>query len=128
MSKIVPILAAVMLVITCGCSQQSVNSANKDVQHDVSTVSTDAQKGMATVSKDVKPKAQELDLGARVTTALDANANLPQTIRVDASPTGVRLKGTVTSAKQKHLAGEIAKQTLPQGDTVTNDLTVAAAQ
>ena len=115
MAKILPLAIAIMLIVASGCSKDTVNNASKDVQHDVNVV-----------AKDVKPKAQELDLGARVTAALTANANLPKTIRVDASPTGVRLKGTVTTATQKHLAGEVAKQTLAPTDTVDNELVVKA--
>jgi len=75
---------------------------------------------------EAKPQLDKLDLGARVTAALNANANLPHTIRVDADTTGVRLRGTVNDAHQKALAGKVAQQTLPAGKVVKNELTVKA--
>jgi len=116
MRRISPWWAAVVLVLGAGCSQSTINSADNDIQHDVGRVTRKAQ-----------PKLEELDLGARVTAAIQANANLPRTIRADASPTGVRLKGDVQTAKQKRLAGEIAKQTLKPGENVDNQLKVTGA-
>jgi osmotically-inducible protein OsmY len=73
-----------------------------------------------------KPEADKLDIGVRVTTALNANANLPHTIRVDANTSGVRLRGHVQTQAQKKLAGQIAKETLPQGKSVDNEVAVKA--
>lgn len=110
------VLVAVAIVCAAGCSDQTIDSANKDVQRDVNTIATQA-----------KPKLAALDIGARVTAALTANSNLPHTIRVDASPNGVRLSGTVHTANQKHLAGEIAKQTIKPDQHVDNELQVNAS-
>ena len=107
-------------VILSGCSQQSVQSTSNDISNGLQTANTEAKK----VGQDVAPSLKKLDLGTRVTTALRANANLPDTIRVDASTTGVRLKGTVKTAEQKTLAGKVAKSTLPSGKSVDNELTV----
>lgn len=110
------LILAAGLIAAAGCSQQTINSANQDVNRDVQQVKTQA-----------KPDLTKLDLGTRVTVAIEANSNLPHTIRVDASTTGVRLKGTVETARQKHLAGQIARETLKPGQTVENDLTVTGA-
>ena len=103
-----------------GCSQQSVQSTSNDISSGLQTANNAAIKA----SKDVAPSLKKLDLGARVTAALRANANLPDTIRVDASTTGVRLKGTVGTNAQKALAGNVAKSTLPAGKSVDNELTI----
>ena len=107
-------------LILGGCSQQSVDSTSKDISSGLQTANNAATK----LSKDVAPSLKKLDLGARVTAALRANANLPDTIRVDASTTGVRLKGTVDTKAQKALAGKVAKSTLPAGKSVDNELTI----
>ncbi len=117
------LLLFVALLLIGGCSQQTINSADKDANHDLAVANQKADQA----AQQVKPKLDSLDLGARVTTAIQANQNLPHDkIRVDASPNGVRLKGTVNSAAQKQLAGQVAKDTLGAGKTVDNDLTVGS--
>jgi len=103
-----------------GCSQQSVQRTSNDISNGLQTANNAATK----VSKEVSPSLKKLDLGARVTAALRANANLPDTIRVDAGTDGVRLKGTVDTKAQKTLAGNVAKATLPAGKSVDNELTI----
>jgi osmotically-inducible protein OsmY len=111
----------VAAVLSAGCSQQTIQSARKDTQHNIAVVDQQAKK----LSDEAKPEVDKLDLGARVSAALAANDNLHGAhIRVDASTSGVRLKGTVKTAGQKALASKIAKQTLPPGKGVENDLTV----
>ena len=112
-------LAALALTLS-GCSQQTINSAGQDAQRDATVANSKAQQ----IARDAKPQLHKLGLGARVTAALHANANLPPTIRVDAGDNGVRLKGTVRSRAQKKLAGRIAAETLAPGQTVNNALTV----
>ena len=112
---------AAAAVFLTGCSQQTITSANNDADRNVKAVGQTLDQA----AKEAKPKLDSLDLGARVTTAIQANQNLPHDkIRVDASPNGVRLKGEVDTAKQKQLAGQVASDTLGPGKTVDNELTV----
>ena len=112
-------LAALAFALS-GCSQQTLSSAGQDAQRDAAIANTKAQQ----IARDARPQLHKLDLGARVTAALHANANLPPTIRVDAGDNGVRLRGTVQTRAQKKLAGRIAAETLAPGQTVNNALTV----
>lgn len=106
-----------------GCSQQTINSAQKDTQHNVAVVNKKADE----LAKQAKPELNKLDLGARVTAAIAANQNLRGTaIRVDASPNGVTLRGSVKTAAQKTLAERVARDTLGPGKTVTDELQVKA--
>jgi len=116
------VLFALISLLWSGCSQQTINAVNKDASHDIHVAGQELRK----VGDEAKPQLDKLDLGARVTAALNANANLPHTIRVDADTTGVRLRGTVNDAHQKALAGKVAQQTLPAGKIVRNELTVKA--
>ena len=106
--------------LSAGCSQSTINGAEHDTQHNAAVVQHAADQAV----KDAKPQLDKLGLGARVTAAIQANANLPKTIRVDAGDGGVKLRGKVQTAKQKALAGRIAADTLPAGKSVENDLTV----
>ena len=108
-------------LLLAGCSQQTLNSANNDVQNDAKVVQREAKRA----ERKVDPQVKSLDLGARVTAAVNLNENLPKTIRVDASPDGVRLKGAVKTHEQKALAGQVAKATVPPDKIVENDLTVS---
>lgn len=112
-------LAAVVL---SGCSQQTITSASQDMSRNIAS----ANQAVDRMGQQAKPELTKLDLGARVTAALRANANLPHTIRVDGGSTGVRLRGTVRTAAQKHLAGSIAKDTLPASCTVQNQLQITS--
>lgn len=106
-----------------GCSQQTLNSAQKDTAHNVAVVNKKADE----LAKQAKPELNKLDLGARVTAAIAANENLRGTaIRVDASPNGVTLRGSVKTAAQKTLAERVARDTLGPSKTVTNELQVKA--
>jgi osmotically-inducible protein OsmY len=120
-------LNGAVALITCaliisGCSEQSVQSTSNDISHGLQSANTAAKQ----VGQEVQPSLQKLDLGARVTAALRANANLPDSIRVDASTKGVRLRGHVETAAQKSLAGKIAKSTLPPDKSVDNELKIAS--
>jgi osmotically-inducible protein OsmY len=115
-----PVLAIAAALLAAGCSQQTISSAQQDVKHDVAVVDQKANQA----AQDVRPQASKLDVGARVTTALQVNPNLPHSIRVDAGSDGVRLRGSVRTAQQKQLATHIAKETVPAGMTVTNELSV----
>ena len=117
-SIVISLISVVLLL--GGCSQQSVQSTSNDISKGLQTANNAATKA----SKEVAPSLKKLDLGARVTAALRANANLPDTIRVDAGTDGVRLKGTVETKAQKALAGSVAKATLPAGKSVDNELTI----
>jgi osmotically-inducible protein OsmY len=109
-----------ILVVGTGCSQQTLQSAGRDVAKDAAIVQREA----ARAERKAKPDLQKLSLGTRVTAALQANQNLPSTIRVDANETGVFLRGSVRTASQKALAGRIARDTLAEQYSVRNDLSV----
>ncbi len=93
-----------MLIALAGCSQQTLNSAQNDANHDVAVVSQKANQA----AQQAKPQLDKLDLQTRVTAALAA-ANLPTTIHVRADAEGVYLRGTVKTASDKARAGQIAK-------------------
>ena len=103
-----------------GCSQQTLQSAAKDTAKNAVIVAREAKRA----EKKAGPQIQKLKLGGRVLAAITANQKLPPTIRVDASETGVTLRGTVKNAEQKKLAETIARQTLKDEYTVQNDLAV----
>ena len=109
--KVFPIILALAL---CGCSQQTLQSAQNDAQHNVHAV-----------QKEAGPQLKKLDLGARVTAAITASTGLKHTsIRVDAGEGGVTLRGTVSVSAQKELAARIARDTLGPGPSVKNELRV----
>jgi osmotically-inducible protein OsmY len=109
------------ILVVAGCSQQTIQSADKDTQHNIQVLNHTVNQ----VAKDAKPQIKKLDLGARVTAAITANQNLAGTnIRVDASTNGVRLRGTVKTPAQKALAGRVAQDTIGPGKTVTNALSI----
>jgi uncharacterized protein (UPF0212 family) len=116
--------AAVLGLTLCGCSQQTINSAKDDANHDIAVANQKADQ----VAADAKPDLAKLDLGARVSAALAANDNLKGShIRVDASTHGVRLHGTVKTAEQKHIAAQVAKDTLGPGKSVDNELSLSSS-
>jgi osmotically-inducible protein OsmY len=128
---IIPALIAATMLLSAGCSQQTIQSATKDMSKDIQVANQDvnnvgakARPELNKLDAQARPALSKLDIGMRVTAALRANANLPSTIRVDAGGTGVRLRGKVETQHQKNLAGQIAQQTLPPGLTVSNQLTV----
>lgn len=119
--------AALLLVLVCvfgaGCSQRTINSANQDAQHNITTLDQKAKQVVA----NAKPEIKKLDVATPVATAITANPNLSGThIRVDGQTNGVRLRGTVNTPQQKQLAGQVAKNNVKAGQTVDNELTVQA--
>ena len=96
-----------LAAVLAGCSQQTVDSARKDAQRNLTTA---------------KPQIAKLSLGGRVTAALAA-ASI-HGVRVDADTSGVSLHGTVGSAAQKARAGRIAQDTLGPDKSVRNRLKV----
>jgi osmotically-inducible protein OsmY len=124
-------IACICSLLIGGCSQKTIDSVTSDTKHNVAVVDKAAAKvgeeikpQVDKAEKQAKPAMDKLSLGARVTAALQANANLPRTIRVDAGTDGVRLRGVVETKQQKILAGTVAKQTLPAGKSVTNQLAI----
>lgn len=109
-----------LLAAAAGCSQQTIESASSDIRGNAEVVKREAQRA----ERKARPQLSKAALGARVTTALRANENLPSTIRVDADENGVKLRGTVRSEREKSLAGRIARDTLSEDKTVQNDLKV----
>ena len=93
------LLAGPALILT-GCSQQTLNSATHDAQHDVAVVDKAAQKAV----HEAKPQLKKLDLGSRVQTALVA-AHI-HGVRVDADTNGVSLHGTVATNAEKARVGQ----------------------
>ena len=106
-STIISALLGSALALT-GCSQQTIDSAKQDTQRNIQTA---------------KPQLAKLELGSRVTAALQS-ADV-HGVRVDADTTGVSLHGVVNSAAQKARAGRIARDTLGPGRTVKNEITVS---
>jgi osmotically-inducible protein OsmY len=109
-----------VLTCVCGCSQETLESAGKDTARNAEAVAREAQRA----EKKVRPTLKKADLGLRVTTAIKANQKLPRSIRVDASETGVFLRGNVKTEEQKELAERIARDTLDEKYTVQNDLKI----
>ena len=114
------ILSLGSLIVLSGCSQQTIQSAQEDVERNAEVV----QREVNRAERKARPQLNKLELGARVTAALKANARLPKTIRVDADENGVKLRGTVDTQEQKELAERVARDTLEADKTVTNDLRV----
>ena len=113
-------IGLVGLVLCGGCSRQTLESAQEDTERNVEAVQREAKRA----ERKARPQLRKLDLGVRVTAALRANQKLPRTIRVDADESGVYLRGKVQTQAQKELAGRIARDTLAEDKTVTNDLKV----
>ena len=114
------VIGLVGLVLCGGCSRQTLESAQEDTERNVEAVQREAKRA----ERKARPQLRKLDLGARVYAALRANQKLPKTIRVDADENGVYLRGKVKTQAQKELAGRIARDTLAEDKTVTNDLKV----
>lgn len=126
---VIPVSIAALLL--GGCSHQDSQTASNDLSHGVATVSQEATKigaqagpVLTRLNRQAQPQLTKLNLGLRVTAALRANSNLPDTIRVDADTDGVKLRGSVKNHHQKALASEVAKTTLPPGMKVTNQLAI----
>lgn len=107
-----------LAICLTGCSQQTLNSAQKDAQNNVAVVNREGQRAV----KNSKPQIDKFGLETRVTTALVA-ANL-NTVHVRADAGGVYLRGTVNSTEDKSRAGQIARDTLGPGKIVHNQLQV----
>lgn len=103
-----------------GCSQQTLDSAQHDAQHDAAAVNQQAQQA----ERQARPQIDKMKLQSRVTAALAA-ANLPTTIHVRADADSVYLRGTVNSTGDKSRAGQIARDTLGPGKVVHNQLQVS---
>lgn len=136
--------AVLVAVVLAGCSTETIESAKKDVDRNTQAVREGAEKVEKVVKpiaevagpivkpvvdaagKEVNKKAEQLKIGARVTVALQANENLPRTIRVDADPDGqgIKLRGYVKTAEQKKTAERIAHETLGKEKHIQNDLKI----
>jgi|GEM_PF-4029334 osmotically-inducible protein OsmY len=139
-----PLMGCFAMSFLLGCSPETVQSAKQDVERNTKDIRDTVEKVekvtkpiaevaqplvkpvAEAVKKEADEKVEQLKLGARVTTALKVNLNLPQTIRVDADDDGkgVKLRGTVETKAQKQLAEKVAKETLGKGFRVQNDLTI----
>lgn len=106
-------------VLLTGCSQQTINSAQHDAQHDAAVVNHEANKAV----QEAKPQLKKADLGARVTAALGV-ANI-HGVRVDAAPDGVTLVGHTASQADKARAVQIAQDTLGPGKAVRSRIVVS---
>ncbi len=109
-----------VMAFVSGCSQETIESVGKDTARNAQVVAREAKRA----EKKARPALNKLNLGARVTAAVQANQKLPRTIRVDASETGVFLRGKVKTEEQKSLAERIARDTLDEKYTVKNDLKI----
>ena len=134
------ILLVLSTALLAGCSQETINSAQRDISQNTENVKKEvarAEKKAAPVIAAAKPvtdaikregaeKIEQAKIGGRVLAALRANENLPSTIRVDAAPDakGVTLRGKVRSSEEKRLAEKVARATVGEEKSVKNDLTV----
>lgn len=125
---LLPLLVAAFLA---GCSPETVENVRKDTERNVAVAERESNKvekklrpAITEAKKQVAPSLKKLDLGGRATAALKLNRNLPATIRVDADTNGIRLRGTVRTENEKNLAERIARDTLPEGATITNELEI----
>ncbi len=107
MQKILFSLLPLSLLGLQGCSQQTLDSARQDTQHNIETA---------------RPQLAKLSLGGRVTAALAAAG--VHGVRVDADTNGVSLHGNVNSADERTRAGRIARDTLGPGKRVSNQLKI----
>lgn len=107
---VVPALLGLALA-PAGCSQQTLDSAKQDTQRNL---------------QNAKPQLAKLELGSRVTAALQS-ADV-HGVRVDADTGGVRLHGIMHSASQKARAGRIARDTLGPGKRVDNEIELDAGE
>ncbi len=115
-------VAAVLLLATLpGCSQRTLNSAQNDANHDATVVNQKAQEA----EKQARPELDKLGMQSRVSAALAA-ANLPSTVHVRADADGVYLRGSVQSAGDKALAGQIARRALGADKKVRNEIQVSS--
>ncbi|MBV9849460.1 MAG: BON domain-containing protein [Armatimonadetes bacterium] len=101
-----------------GCSQQTLSSAQHDVQHDITVANQAAKKAAAAA----RPQLKKAGLGAQVAAALQA-ADV-HGVRVDAGPDGVTLVGRVDSPADKARAVHIAQDTLGPGKVVRSRIVV----
>ena len=106
-------------IALAGCSQQTLDSAKNDAQHNAAAVNQQAQQA----EQQARPQLDKFKMQSRVTTALAA-ANLPTSIHVRADAGGVYLRGTVFSMMNKVRAGQVARDTLGPGKVVHNQLQV----
>jgi len=128
---VIGVLTLFGIAVVSGCSPETVKSATHDAQQDTTIaireakrVERQARPVLREVGKRVGPDLKKLDLGARATAALKLNRNLPPTIRVDASETGIRLRGTVHTLTEKRLAERVVRDTLPPGAHLSNELEI----
>jgi len=108
-----------LAALLSGCSQQTLDSAQHDAQHNAAVLNQQAQEA----ERQARPQVDKLRLQSRVTAALTA-ANLSPAVHVRADADGVYLRGTVGSAQDKARAGQIARDTLGPDKKVRNQLQV----
>lgn len=126
-----PLFAMLALATVAGCSPETVQSVTKDTKRNVAIAEREGNRvekqlrpAITEAKKQVKPSLTKLDLGGRATAAIKLNRTLPDTIRVDADTDGIRLRGTVRTKAEKALAERIARDTLPEGATLKNELDI----
>lgn len=103
-----------------GCSQQTLDSAKSDAQHNAAVVNQQAKQA----EQKARPQLDSSEMQVRVTAALAA-ANLPTTIHVRADADGIYLRGTVYSMMTKVLASQITRSTIGPGKTIHNEIHAA---
>ena len=116
------LLSMGVAALTAGCSQQTLNSAQHDVQHDAAAVNRETQRA----ARKARPQLSQFQTGARVKAALVA-ADI-QTVRVDVGPDGVALVGHVGSQADKARAVQIAQDTLGPDKVVRSRIVVQNPQ
>ena len=119
-NKSTPTLLSALIglgTVLTGCSQQTLDSARRDAQHDATAVDRQAQQA----ERQARPQLASSEMQVRVTAALAA-ANLPATIHVRADADGVYLRGTVYSMMTKVLASQITRSTIGPGKAIHNEI------
>jgi osmotically-inducible protein OsmY len=107
--------------------EAGAKKAGAEIKEGAETAGAAVVTGVKKTGEAVQNVGERSEDLTRVKTAFAANAKLKASqIDVDtmADGNGVVLKGTVASAEEKTLAERVAKETLPAGKKVQNQLTV----
>lgn len=113
-----------VLALMGGCSEKT----QQQVEETGKAVVADVKENAAEAVQVTKEAAAGAELTASVKSALLASDKMDTTaLNVDTVDKVVHLKGYVPTLEQRTLAEEIARNTVPTGVTVTNELNVGAA-
>lgn len=123
----ITLIAAIAAAALClaGCTRQSEQQTNANLNNAANSAAHAVQVAAASAGKSLHNDAVSL----RVRTAMQTSSKLHgSNINVTTDHGVVTLSGTVLSADQKHVAGQIAVDTLGPDKKVVNSLQVSASQ